>query len=250
MKKEKRTAWWSAAVILVVACSLEGPGAVAASGMEGAPEATESREGTSKGQKQPRRPGLSHCIWSTEALLDSALVAADDAGLKSEHLIVVSKTDRRLMLFRDGVLRQGDRGGDAPSCWRIGLASGPTGSAPLGHKLRQGDLRTPEGWYRTSDKPHSSFYAAIAVHYPNVRDAERGHADGVLSAGELARIKSALARDKKPLQNTALGGEILIHGGGGTSDWTLGCIAMNDVDIDDLRAALPSGMRMDVLILP
>ncbi len=53
----------------------------------------------------------------------------------------------------------------------------------------------------------------------------------------------------KPPQQTLLGGEILIHGGGSATDWTLGCIAMENTDIDALRAGLPPSMKTDVLIL-
>ena len=60
----------------------------------------------------------------------------------------------------------------------------------------------------------------------------------------------ALAADQKPPQTTPVGGEILIHGGGNQADWTLGCIALANPDIDALRATLPRSMVTDVLILP
>ena len=47
-----------------------------------------------------------------------------------------------------------------------------------------------------------------------------------------------------------MGGEILLHGGGGQSDWTLGCIAMDNDQLDILRAELPRDMKTTVLILP
>jgi len=137
------------------------------------------------------------------------------------------------------------RANGATACWKMGL-----GPAPVGHKLREGDGKTPEGWYRTSDKPWSQWYAAIAVHYPNRRDASAAHADGRLTADQASRTVRALAAGLKPPQTTPVGGEILIHGGGSQADWTLGCIAMANRDIDALRATLPRSMVTDVLILP
>lgn len=157
--------------------------------------------------------------------------------LKGSGVIVVFKESRRLGLYADGQ-RKG--------CWPVGLAS----TYVEGHKQRRGDMRTPEGWFRTSDKPWSNFYAAIAVHYPEAVDAERGVEQGLISTGQRDEILSALERGDKPPQNTRLGGEILIHGGGGSSDWTLGCVALDDADIDELRKGLPKSMRTDVLVLP
>ena len=90
------------------------------------------------------------------------------ARLASPHLIVVQKAARTVQLFSKGVAVPG-RGTAGKACYRVGL-----GFAPVAHKEREGDGRTPEGWYTTSDKPWSTFYAAIAVHYPNTADAQAG----------------------------------------------------------------------------
>lgn len=124
------------------------------------------------------------------------------------------------------------------------------GFEPSGHKQHEGDGRTPEGWYRTSDKPWSDFANAIAVHYPNDRDAAVALADGRLAAPEHDVVADALARDLVPPQQTALGGEILIHGGGSRRDWTLGCMALEDEDLTGLREALPTDQRVWLLVLP
>ena len=165
-----------------------------------------------------------------------------DSRLLGDHLIVVMKSARRIMRFRNGALM---RTNGAAACWMMGL-----GNAPVGHKMREGDGKTPEGWYRTSDKPWSQWYAAIAVHYPNRRDAVAAHADGRLTADQARQAVRALAEGQKPPQTTPIGGEILIHGGGSHADWTLGCIAMANPDIDALRATLPRSMVTEVLILP
>ncbi len=165
-----------------------------------------------------------------------------DPRLNGKHLIVVAKKSRRVFLFRSGKLLHID---GKPACWHAGL-----GPEPTGHKLMEGDGKTPEGWYRTSDKPWSQWYAAIAIHYPNQTDATVALEAKRISTTAKSAIQQAISADKKPPQTTAMGGEILIHGGGGRTDWTLGCIAMDNEDIDSLRATLPENMVTDVLILP
>jgi len=154
-----------------------------------------------------------------------------------EEVVVVQKANRTLALYRGGVVQ---------GCWRVALASGYVD----GHKVRRGDLRTPEGWYWTSDKPWSSFDHAIAVHYPARQDAVRGLRDGLIDAAQHDAIIAALDAGRKPPQDTRLGGEILIHGGGGRVDWTLGCVAMDNPDLLALRAELPTSLRFRLLILP
>ncbi len=166
-----------------------------------------------------------------------------DPRLKGPSVIVVDKTARRLMLFTDGKRRETLSGRDA--CFDVALASGYRS----GNKQRQGDLRTPEGWYRTSDRPWSRFYAALTIDYPATRDAERGLAAGLVTQAQHDAIVEAQRAGRLPPMNTRLGGQILIHGGGGGADWTLGCVALDNADIDALRAALPKNLRTDVLIL-
>ncbi|MEN0064304.1 MAG: L,D-transpeptidase family protein [Myxococcota bacterium] len=166
------------------------------------------------------------------------------ARLKGPAVIVVDKSARRLMLFANGTRRKTLGGRDA--CFRVALASGYR----PGTKQRQGDLRTPEGWYRTSDRPWSRFYAALTIDYPAERDAQRGLREGLITQPQHDAIIEAQRAHRLPPMNTRLGGQILIHGGGSSSDWTLGCIALDNADIDALRAALPRNLKTDVLVLP
>ncbi len=173
---------------------------------------------------------------------DLALLGIAMGATAERPLVVVQKEARRIQIFeRNQVFRLDGE----PACWQIGL-----GGDPVGHKVVRGDNRTPEGWYRTSDKPWSNFPGAIAVHYPNSADAVRGREAGLLSAQQATQITQAIQAGKKPPQTTRLGGEILIHGGGGQSDWTLGCIAMDDEDLTLFRAALPRDKDVDLLIVP
>lgn len=173
---------------------------------------------------------------------DTAAIGTDPR-LASGDVVVVWKAERRIGHYENGRLSHTEAG---PGCWTVALAPG----APPGPKRREGDLRTPEGWYRTSDKPTSRFPLAIAVHYPNLADAHRGLTDAVIDAVTRDQIAGALAAGQKPPQATSLGGEILIHGGGSASDWTIGCIALDTADLADLRSRLPVNLAFAVLILP
>lgn len=190
----------------------------------------------------PAGPG---CPASVDALSLGGLTTA--AALKGPALIVVEKEARRLGLYRGGALVTLD---GAPACWPVALGITDAGVYPPGPKVRQGDRRTPEGLYATSDKPWSSFKNAIAVHYPNADDAAAGLRAGLISQAQHDAIVAAVKAGKKPSQETRLGGEILIHGGGSAADWTWGCVALDDDELLTLRAALPPGMVAEVLILP
>ena len=170
-------------------------------------------------------------------------VAITDPRWAAPELLVLDKAGRSLQHFQRGVARRDEAG--ALACWRVGL-----GFSPEGPKEREGDGRTPEGWYRTSDKPDSSFADAILVHYPNADDAARGQAAGRITAATAATLRSAEASARRPDQNTALGGQILLHGGGSSTDWTLGCAALDDDDLRALRAGLPASKRAWLRVLP
>ena len=147
--------------------------------------------------------------------------------------IHVFKAKRLLELRADGqVVRT----------YRIGL-----GSSPVGPKRRQGDRRTPEGKYFICNKnPRSQFYLSLQVSYPNAEDADRGLADRAISATQHERIVQAARRQRVPPANTPLGGEIFIHGRGSGSDWTWGCVALDDPDVKELFDAIPVGTPVTI----
>ncbi|MGH0029260.1 MAG: L,D-transpeptidase family protein [Myxococcota bacterium] len=129
------------------------------------------------------------------------------------------------------------------------------GRDPDGHKRAVGDLRTPEGLYRVSGPPlPSRFHAFLPIDYPSVADADRALADGRISPGDHARIVDAHRRGVEPPDDTPLGGGIGLHGEGerwaGDSrdlDWTLGCIAVPDDDLDFLLARTGTGTPFEIL---
>ena len=192
----------------------------------------------------PLTASAAPCPATVADLPESSLYERTDARLQGNALIVVLKKARQIALYRQGSLARTAEG--EPACWSVGLASGYVS----GHKQRQGDLRTPEGWQRTSDRPWSRFYHALTVHYPSAAAAARGLRDGLIDQAQHDAIVEAQRKGQLPPMNTRLGGLIAIHGGGSGSDWTLGCVALDDTDIDAMRELLPKGMRTDVLTLP
>lgn len=140
-------------------------------------------------------------------------------------LIVVRKKERKLHLYDEAKLVK---------TYDIGL-----GFAPVGDKERQGDGKTPEGeFYIFTKNPKSNYYLSLGVSYPSIDDAARGWREKIISKKEHDAIVKAINEKKTPLQNTKLGGEIYIHGGGAANDWTLGCVALANEDIKELFDAL------------
>jgi len=107
-----------------------------------------------------------------------------------------------------------------------------------GDKRQEGDSRTPEGlFYSCREFDHSQFGGeAIILSYPNDEDAIRGLRDGLISRWEHDAILQAQARRVCPPQTTDLGSYIELHGSGtgGRLDWTLGCAALTDEEMEEV----------------
>jgi len=110
------------------------------------------------------------------------------------------------------------------------------GSNALGVKQRQGDRATPEGRYRIvkkKDRGQSRYYRALLLDYPN--DADR------------QRFAAAQRREEIP-PGARIGGLIEIHGDGGRGqNWTEGCVALSNRDLDDLYPRVSVGTRVTIV---
>ncbi|MEP6850812.1 MAG: L,D-transpeptidase [Acidobacteriota bacterium] len=121
------------------------------------------------------------------------------------------------------------------------------GTATRGRKEIEGDSKTPEGEYAIGVKnPKSKFHLSLGLNYPNIADADRGLAANLITRGEHDSIVEANLNEKLPPQNTALGGEIYIHGGGTEADWTRGCIALTDAEMTELFEMAEIGTRVSI----
>jgi murein L,D-transpeptidase YafK len=152
-------------------------------------------------------------------------VAAGVAGSahyagRADRVLVV-KSERMLYLVRDNRVF---------ASYRVAL-----GRSPVGHKVFQGDGRTPEGLYILDRRNSGSrFYRSIRISYPSSRD----HAE-------------AYKYGEPP------GGLVMIHGQAAESgtgyygsrgwDWTEGCIAVSNAEMDEIWAATDEGTPIEIL---
>jgi murein L,D-transpeptidase YafK len=141
-------------------------------------------------------------------------------GVLAADSLVVEKQRRTLTLFQQGV---------AVRTYMIAL-----GKQPTGDKERIGDNRTPEGvFYIDFRNAQSKFHKALHISYPDAAHAQRAKAMGV-----------------------ATGGDIMIHGlppayaslgaAHREFDWTNGCIAVTDEEIEEIWRAVPNGVAIQI----
>ena len=128
--------------------------------------------------------------------------------------VVVMKSDRRMYLMH---------GDQVLTAHRTSL-----GFAPEGHKVAEGDGRTPEGRYRVDRRnPDSRYHLSIGIDYPRPRDVARARAAG-----------------RTP------GGDIFIHGTPrrflAEGDWTAGCVAVSNAEIERIYAMVADGTPVDI----
>jgi murein L,D-transpeptidase YafK len=129
------------------------------------------------------------------------------------------------------------------------------GRDPIGTKRTAGDYRTPEGDYHVAGPARPSrFHRFLPIDYPSAADAETALAEGRLSAADHRRILEAHRNGALPPQDTPLGGQLGLHGEGprwrGESkqlDWTYGCIALADGDLDFVIARVRIGTPVSIL---
>ena len=148
--------------------------------------------------------------------------------------IVIYKRERKLEVYSDEKLLR---------TYRIGL-----GFNPVPDKIREGDGATPEGeFYVYVKNIRSAYYLSLGISYPNFEDAERGLRDGLISKSQYQAIAQAIQKKAAPPQYTNLGGLIYIHGNGASSDWTWGCVALENGDMKELFDAVSLGTPVKIL---
>ncbi|WP_165857309.1 L,D-transpeptidase family protein [Marinobacter sp. JSM 1782161] len=135
--------------------------------------------------------------------------------------VVVHKAKRRLDLMADG---------QPVHSYRISL-----GDNPEGHKLFEGDERTPEGEYTLDWRnPGSQYYKSIHISYPNDRDRELASAWGLDPGGQI--MIHGLPND--------VGDMAFAYAG---LDWTDGCIAVSNEAMDQIWKLVPDGTPIRIL---
>ncbi len=108
------------------------------------------------------------------------------------------------------------------------------GFAPVGHKHFQGDGKTPEGMYRINGKnPNSTCHKNLGISYPNDADRTYARRYGKPTGGDI-KIHGLLNGYDNPTDFLA-------------QDWTWGCIAVTNEEIDELYAHVPVGTYINIL---
>lgn len=134
--------------------------------------------------------------------------------------IVIEKAARILSLYHEGQVLK---------TYKIAL--GPNAK---GHKEREGDGRTPEGKYVIdSRKADSSFHRALHVSYPNQQDRMRARRLGVSPGG-------AIMIHGLPNGMGSIGKTHLLR------DWTQGCIAVTNEEIEEIWRLVPNGTPVEI----
>lgn len=142
-------------------------------------------------------------------------VDAAAAHLPKADKLVVYKAKRTLHLIRNG--------------WVIRAYSVRLGDKPIGPKIFENDGRTPEGRYLIEGRNASSrFHRSLRINYPRPEDVARAKRYG-----------------------SSPGGEIFIHGTPGkggkySGDWTNGCIAVQNHEIDEIWHAVEDGTPIEI----
>ena len=155
---------------------------------------------------------------ATLALAGCAPLAHDAPPPPAADFVLVDKSDRMLTLYARGTAVKTYRGLQF-------------GAAPQGHKRFEGDERTPEGRYAIDARnPASAYRLSLRVSYPNAADRAW-----------------AVARGRSP------GGDIFLHGqlnwlpaGRMPGDWTDGCIALANAEIEELWRTVPDGTPIEI----
>ncbi len=119
---------------------------------------------------------------------------------------------------------------------------------------RRADNTTPLGRYRiTKIEADSGFHRFIGLDYPGIEQAEAAYRQGAIGQREHLAILRAHREGLAPPQNTALGGHIGIHGLGQgdprwheTLNWTRGCIALTNDQIDTLMPWVRADMIVEI----
>jgi L,D-peptidoglycan transpeptidase YkuD (ErfK/YbiS/YcfS/YnhG family) len=138
------------------------------------------------------------------------------------YVLIVDKFSRELSVYKNGkIIKQ----------YTIEL-----GANWVGDKIQQGDKSTPEGMYKVIEKKQNGqtkYHKAILLDYPNEEDRKRF---------ALNKKNGIINHDAK------IGNLIEIHGSGGKGiDWTDGCIALTDTNMDEIYKFCNVGTRITIV---
>lgn len=160
-------------------------------------------------------------------------------GARAEVWVLIDTAGHRLAVYRD----------HSPLLSIRNIAIGSGGAALT---RTEGDATTPLGEFRVSRiNRDSRFHVFLGLDYPTLGHAKRAHAAGLIDSETYDSFEQLLAINGVPPQNTPLGGNIGIHGIGQGDpdihrqyDWTRGCIAVTNKQIEQLAGLIRVGTRV------
>lgn len=149
-----------------------------------------------------------------------------------DYILEIQKSNRILFVKKNGRVHR---------TFRVSLGKGGAGD-----KSKSGDKITPVGTYKISYyNDESRFHFFMQINYPNAKDALHGLKNKTIDRDTFSQIVYAQQENRVPDQKTDLGGALGIHGIGEETDekldlhrdenWTNGCIAMKNEEIEELR---------------
>jgi murein L,D-transpeptidase YafK len=184
----------------------------------------------------------------------SVLLVPDTCPLA--ELTPLPASDTRIVVLKERQLLELYSKGSKLRTFRICL-----GMSPSGPKRLTGDQKTPEGDYFICYKSASSrFHRFLGISYPSVTDAHLSFEKGLISLDELHSFIHAIQNNGSPPWETKLGGWVGIHGYPENEyhrkwisllfpkpdNWTDGCIAMWNFEIEELFSLVPIGAAVSI----
>ncbi len=168
-------------------------------------------------------PEIIRVMFHHDRDLSSLVEEEKEKGNNGQRKLIVTKSKHLLEAYVGEELLKG---------YEVSIST-----RPVGDKRREGDLRTPEGTFYVARKhPTSTFYRALVLGYPSRSHADKGLAHGLIDQTTHDRILASIRRCEEPNRGTGLGSLIEIHGEDmpGSNDWTHGCVAVTNNDMDEL----------------
>ncbi len=158
----------------------------------------------------------------TTVILCAVSLISHGMELPKADRVLVKKAERKLVLLKDGEIYRD---------YDIAL-----GDSPMGHKQFEGDERTPEGLYTLDWRnSNSKFYRSIHISYPNEQDQQFALAQG-RSPGGMIMIHGQPNKKRDPVSAWVLD----------QMDWTDGCIAVKNDEMDEIWAAIDNGTPIEI----
>lgn len=150
-----------------------------------------------------------------------AMLAWGESTLPLAESVLVDKSERKMWLIIEGEKYR-----------EYGIS---LGDSPIGHKEHEGDEKTPEGSYIIDYRnPESRFHLSLHINYPREQDRENANKKGLSPGGDIYIHGLPKHMEFIPLMHK-------------DTDWTDGCIAVNNREIEEIWKLVKNGTPIEIL---